>query len=146
MSSFPFTNNIDITENYNDKTDQPTYKIINECIQTRYHDIGCQCVKCKLCSDLIIDHYKKKHQKKININKSSNIERNINNKKSLPIPIPKQKFKPNRIDMYNSLPDMYCSDIKKIKNKKCLLCDCKNDLTLFNNFYFKCKKCIKYYS
>ena len=146
MSSFPnlyFKNNEKtfkfLNNHYENNAHSATLPIIEDCLTTRYHDIGCLCINCRNCIDEIKDYYKKKNKKKISNFKKKYI-------KSMPIPIKNSIKKNNNDDIFlaHSLPTGYTENHKEQKNildEKCILCPSSNNLKLYNNFYFLCKDC-----
>jgi len=117
---------------------QKTQNFTN-CIKSRNHDIGCNCITCKACREDLIDFYKRKKKKEL-ITKSFNSVSNS-------LPIKKNLLEQNNNYMiFNSLPNMYEKKIfeKKniiLKDDKCLLCNKVNSKKIINNFYLLCEKC-----
>ena len=149
MSSFPnfyLKNNEKIykffNNQYENNINSNTLPIIEDCLHTRYHDIGCLCINCRNCVDEIKEYYKRKNKKKV-IKSKKNLSI-----KSNPIPIPKsidKKYNDN-IFLAHSLPNKYnecLNEEKHIIDDKCILCSESKNLKLFNNFYFLCKNCQK---
>ena len=134
-------------ENSNNWNNIGSYQTLNitNCMESRNHAVGCQCILCKSCREDIIEYYKNKKKKKIK--KKKIISKSYDSyEKSLPIIINKKKKKKIDYMTFNSLPNMYDSKFFEVKNVKveqinCLLCNKKNNNKLVNDFYFLCEKC-----
>ena len=127
-----------------------SYKTISftNCILSKNHDIGCDCLKCRSCRDDIVNFYKEKE--KVRIKKKSLISKSLDDNiiRSKPIPIINKKSNSNNQNYmtFNSLPNMYEKNKyypinKNIIDDKCILCDKRNNNKLVNNFYYLCEIC-----
>ena len=104
-----------------------TSKFTN-CINSRNHDIGCECLTCKSCREDIIDFYKKKNK---NYNKKRPVSRSFDDTmiRSNPIPINNKennkKLSSSSYMTFNSLPNMYNKNYAYSNNNiiddKCLI-------------------------
>ena len=123
-----------------------SYKTISftNCILSKNHDIGCDCLKCKSCRDDIIKFYKEKELGKIKKKKLNARSKDDACFKTKSIPIKEDKVIYKEIS-FNSLPNMYGKNYfpinKKIIEDKCLLCKNNNNNKLINNFYYLCDYC-----
>lgn len=124
-----------------------SYKTISftNCILSRNHDIGCDCLECRSCRDDIINFYKSKEKNKIKkryiISKS--LDDNIIKSKSIKIP---NKINKDYHFSSSSLPNMYGKKsylpiAKEILDDRCILCNKNNNNKLINNFYYMCENC-----
>lgn len=131
------------TESYN------TISFTN-CILSKNHDIGCDCLRCRSCRDDIINFYKEKEKTKLKkksiIYKS--LDDNIIRSKQIQIPVKKNNKKETQKTYmtFNSLPNMYNKKTyfpinKNVISNKCLLCNKDNNNKLINNFYYMCEVC-----
>ena len=91
----------------NNRESKPTQQFIN-CINSKDHDIGCECVICRSCRDEILIFYKNKQKKRY---ASKSFDDTIIRSKPILIPTAKNKEKN---DLANSLPNIYYTLNKKI--------------------------------
>jgi hypothetical protein len=140
-SNYPIQN-IKLT-NVNKLTNKETLPIINDCLITRYHDVGCDCINCRHCKEEIIDFYKKKKKKKNKKNKSFQLTSHLTKSAPIDIPIKRSKtyYANDYMSLPHSLPNHFYNKDRKIIIDKCLLCNTKNNLNLINNFYLICNNC-----
>ena len=141
MSLFTLQNiNLDISNKHIKNSN--TLPLIEECMMSRYHDIGCDCFSCRKCREEIIDFYKNRKKKK----KSKMKNELFIYTNTKPIPIPFQK-KPsiNSIDNWTfspkSLPNLNLKKDKQILNNRCLICNSEKQLNIVNEFYIICNSC-----
>jgi len=127
--------------NFNNIESQQTQKFIN-CINSKNHDIGCECMICRSCRDDILLFYKNKRKKRYH---SKSFDDTLI--RSKPIPIPNSNNKENKISsniIFNSLPNIYEKKYNysiNIINNKCIICNKIDNNKLINNFYHLCDDC-----
>ena len=142
MSLFTLQNiNLDISNKHIKNSN--TLPLIEECMMSRYHDIGCDCFSCRKCREEIIDFYKNRKKRKKSKMKN---EMSLYQTKSIPIPIPQpKKTIPNSIDKWSfspkSLPNLSLKKEKKILNNRCIVCKSEEQLNVVNDFYVICNSC-----
>lgn len=134
-----------ITESYK------TFSFTN-CVLSRNHDIGCDCLQCRSCRDDILKFYQEKEKTRLKIRsiRSKSVDYNIIRSKPIPIPIPKSFQKEstynNNYMTFNSLPNMYEKKSyfpisKNVIDNKCIICNKNYNNKLINNFYYLCEVC-----